>query len=420
MQDIQELKPPFVMSIYLQFVKITLNASLTNMKMIGLNCTDHMQRYPEAYEKAILMPRVARVLAWFFNLYAGDDSFTFGDLMNPKADRTRHFFNTIINFVIEYGETKDKLDAIWEELEEKKERLASGRERRAARLQVVTEQLAECQIQEEEMVKHTNALSADVGQKQALKAKLREELDGIKQKVAELTSLRQSADLFCIELEEQRDQLLLSVVSHEELQEVQQREAKLKETHLDLNDKKKQLNDMGVILAAKERMLGLFSNHIQPLVDDLSQQLQEIESVSCLEDISDRGSRARSVRDEAEHQMSVLQQRLATLTETKRAASQQWGKKKQGIEADMRASREMIEQLRTADQGREAAERGLEEELLQTERCLASLSRQEEELMAYWDRQYGLLTTAMEQHNIKTHAGLQALLQELKKRPSLQ
>lgn len=34
MQDLQELKPPFVLSIYLQFVKSTLNASLDNMKMV--------------------------------------------------------------------------------------------------------------------------------------------------------------------------------------------------------------------------------------------------------------------------------------------------------------------------------------------------------------------------------------------------
>lgn len=45
-----------------------------------------------------------------------------------------------------------------------------------------------------------------------------------------------------IQLEEQRDQLLQVVVSHEEVQEVHHREAKLKEMHLDLNDKKKQVS----------------------------------------------------------------------------------------------------------------------------------------------------------------------------------
>lgn len=37
------------------------------------------------------------------------------------------------------------------QLEEKKERLESDREQRAARLQAVTEQIAECQIQNEEV-----------------------------------------------------------------------------------------------------------------------------------------------------------------------------------------------------------------------------------------------------------------------------
>lgn len=34
MQDVQELKPAFVLSIYIQFVKITLNANLDNMRMV--------------------------------------------------------------------------------------------------------------------------------------------------------------------------------------------------------------------------------------------------------------------------------------------------------------------------------------------------------------------------------------------------
>lgn len=34
LQDVKELKAPFVLKIYMHFVKITLNASLDNMKLV--------------------------------------------------------------------------------------------------------------------------------------------------------------------------------------------------------------------------------------------------------------------------------------------------------------------------------------------------------------------------------------------------
>ncbi|KAF2349631.1 Kinetochore protein Nuf2 [Trinorchestia longiramus] len=418
-QDVQELKPAFVFSIYLQFTKIFLGASLDNMKLIGLNCPEDMQKYPEAYEKSILTPKVAHLLSWFFNARYGNSSFTFEDLICATPTRTRLFFNYIADFVYDFTEWQSKIEEIINEVDQRREsvtRLEEERSRLASSIQQLRKQKAKNRIAEEEALQVRQALADEVDAKKEEKAAVKRQFEATRDEVAQIEEALVQTNAECESLSEMVRQLECCVVSQQERDCLKQREQQLRQVAADVAARKTQLADVEKLASETDRSITLLKNTILPLEHNVRQQWDQITSLQDTEDLAAHKRRSVAVCDELDHETSVLRQRLAQLEETRRAGQDLRAKTIKGIEADIQVAKEMLNQQHHADEKLKAEDKSLTEELEGVVMQLNAIKDEEARLDVFFRGLQTQLMEQTEQHSSCNRAALERFIDEVRKR----
>ncbi|XP_018011851.1 immunoglobulin G-binding protein H-like [Hyalella azteca] len=402
MKQVEDLDKGFVFSIYLQFAKFTLRASLDKMKQMGPMCPEDCHTYPEAYEKAILAPRLAKLLAWFFNKRYKDNTFGFEDLFAVDKSRTRRFFNYMVNAIHELSEFDEATEKIRLEAFQRKEdmaRIESEHSRLLASLQQLKEQQKEMHKMQEQGNELNEKLMQSLQNKGVVKEQLKAELEAKKKEIAEQAETARALTGECDHLAETIQELEGCVVTQAELDDLQQRDHNIATANTDNSNKDKQLEALESLHSETERKVALLKDKILPLDQDLSHQLQELAELLKTEDLCNRQSRAQSASEELDHRNSVLREKLAALDEQRSSNAENWNRKMNGFQADMQAARQMLDELDQADKCDEAKEVALKEQLQAADRELDALQKEAVQVEEFFKSRIAQHIEALKDYN---------------------
>jgi len=344
-KDLIDLKPAFVLKMYMSFVRVIMGANFEGLSMLGVETEGNLSNRSEFYQNSLLMPRLSILLRSFFSRYYNDDSFSLFDLTKPERGRAQKFLEYIANFVYAFQDTLN----IFEEFQNEAEEQQAERMQLEAEEAELQRRVTELRTRREEEQIEIGQIDAQVTEARAELARQRDAAQELEQQLRarrsetqEDTQRYEDTQLHCNELAQRIEQLEKEVVLPEDEEVYRQRNALLSEANEELRLKRQNLREHTQLLkenqAHSDTLEGLCATAEE--YDGVLTRLREAEASA---EAGDERLALRSRVEAAETRAAALEAEAAAAALQREAAAAAARGEREELQAGVAAAREEVQ-----------------------------------------------------------------------------